>query len=270
LHFLNAEVDYPTSLGFPLRLAVEGSANIQVKAEANIDLRQIINNPEKGEIKAKLIPSVNVEVSGRLTLDALVVENGLKLVSTLYSSTGGDLRATWDKASGFDVKFGLPVQEQKLISANHEIVFVTREQGGRQVDQPLKFTQVKDFSICLDQLSPFIGLTFCAEVNGPNLEGSQIPVLPFPLAGDAKVAVTIENDDVSEFHIRHAYNQAHGDFVVETIGKNGQKKVVLDIQGEYSPERYIKAVFTSPTKTALAEARIVSTNVEKTLLIKVS
>ncbi|XP_066261681.1 apolipophorins isoform X2 [Euwallacea similis] len=270
MNFLNAEIDYPTSLGFPLRLAAEGSANIQVKTEGNIDLREIINNPDKGEFRAKIIPSANIEVNTRLSLDALVVENGLKVISTLYTSTGTDLKVTWDKASGFDLKLGLPVQEQKLISANHEIVFVTREQGVREEDSPLKFTQVKDFSICLDQLSPFIGLTFCAEVNGPNLEGNQIPLLPFPLAGDAKVAVTIENDDVLEYSIRNSYKQTHADFVFETIGKNQQKKVVVDLQLESAPEKYIKATFNAPGKTALAEARIVSTNVEKSLLVKLS
>ncbi|XP_066149050.1 apolipophorins isoform X2 [Euwallacea fornicatus] len=270
MNFLNAELDYPTSLGFPLRLAVEGSANIQIKAEGNIDLREIINNPDKGEFRAKIIPSVNIEVIGRLSLDALVVENGLKIISNLYSSTGTDLKVIWDKTSGFDLRVGLPVKEQKLVSATHELVFVTRDQGVREEESPLKFTQVKDFSICLDQLSPFIGLTFCAEVNGPNLEGNQIPLLPFPLAGDSKIAVTIENDDILEYSFRNSYKQSHVDFVFEAIGNNQQKKVVLDLQAESAPERYIKATFNAPEKTALAEARIVSTNVEKSLVVKLS
>uniref|UniRef100_A0AAR5QJT3 Vitellogenin domain-containing protein n=1 Tax=Dendroctonus ponderosae TaxID=77166 RepID=A0AAR5QJT3_DENPD len=269
LNFLNAELDYPTSLGFPLRLAIDGSATVQVKAEGNVDVRKLINNPEKGELRIKLIPSANVEVAGTITLDALVVENGLKVVSTLYSSTGGDLKATWDKATGFDLKLGLPVQEQKLISVNHEIVFASREQAGKAVNLPLKFTQVKDFSICLDQLSSFIGLTFCAEINGPNVGGQQIPVLPFPLAGDAKVAVTIENDDVSEYRLRHSIKPAHADLVFETIDKQNKKKVSLDLEGEYSPEKYVRALFTSSVKTASAEARIILTNVEKSLLIKI-
>ncbi|KAL1502570.1 hypothetical protein ABEB36_007695 [Hypothenemus hampei] len=269
--FLNAEVNYPTSLGFPLRLAVEGTANLQVKTEGGVDLRQLINNPEKpGEIKIKVIPSANIELNGRLTLDALVVENGLKVISTLYTSTGGDLKASWDRSSGFDIKFGIPVKEQKLISANHEIVFVTREQSIREENVPLKFTQVKDFSICLDQLSPFIGLTFCAEINGPNLGGQQVPILPFPLAGDAKFTITIENDDVQEYHVKHTVKQAHADLVFETIGNQGQKKVAFDLQAEYMPEKYIRALLSSPGKTASAEARIVLTNVEKSLLLKLT
>ncbi|XP_050302966.1 apolipophorins [Anthonomus grandis grandis] len=270
INFLDTELAYPTSLGFPLRLAVEGTATIQIKAQGSIDLRHLLNNPDKGELKIKLAPSSNIEVSGKLTLDSLVVENGLKVISTLYSSTGGDLTASWDQSSGFDVKFGLPVAEQKLMSANHEIVFVNKEQAGREKNLPLKFTQVKDFSICLDQLSPFIGLTFCAEVNGPNLEGQQIPILPFPLAGDAKIAVTIENDDVSEYHIRHNTKEGHADLIFETIGKDGQKKVSLDLAAEYSPEKFIRALFSSPQKQASAEARIVMTNVERSLLLKLT
>ncbi|XP_060534250.1 apolipophorins [Cylas formicarius] len=273
LLFLDAEIDYPTSLGFPLRLAVEGTASTQIKAQGNINLRQLLRTPKGSSVKVKLIPSTNVQVSGRLTLDALTLENGLKVVSTLYSSSGADLSLSWpDQGSGFDLKLGLPVQEQKLISVNHEIVFHTREQSGAENNLPLKFTQVKDFSICLDQLSPFIGLTICAEVNGPNLGGQQIPILPFPLAGDAKIAVTVENDDVFEYHIKEIVKEppTHADIILETIGKDQKRKVALELTAEYSPEKFLKAVFSSPIKSASAEARIVSTNVEKSILVRVT
>lgn len=270
LLFLDVEFAYPTGLGFPLRLAVEGTSSVQLKATGGVDLRALYSG-KQCDLRIKFIPSANIEVAGRLTLDALVVENGLKVVSTLHTATGGDLTVNlFDRQNGADVKFGLPVQEQKILSATHEIVFHTREQAGRETNLPLKFAQSKDFSICADQLSPFIGLTFCAEINGPNLAGKDIPLLPFPLAGDAKVAVIIENDDVLEYHFRDVVNEQHtsGEIVIETIGKNGQKKVSFQLNAEISPEKYIKATFTSPVKTASAEARITANAHEKSLSLK--
>ncbi|KAJ8916580.1 hypothetical protein NQ315_000224 [Exocentrus adspersus] len=269
LLFLDVEFAYPTGLGFPLRLAVEGTSSIQVKTAGSVDVRALVAGRDT-DIKVEIIPSANIEVAGRLTLDALVVENGLKVVSNLYTATGGDL--TISLRDAVDVKFGLPVQEQKLISATHEIVFHTREQAGKETNLPLKFAQSKDFSICLDQISPFIGLTFCGEINGPNLAGKDVPVLPFPFAGDAKVAVTIENDDVSEYHFRQSVSRGRdrtaAELVVETIGKNKQKKVSFQINAEASPEKYIRAVFTSPVKSASAEARITNNAQEKSLSVK--
>ncbi|CAG9854324.1 unnamed protein product [Phyllotreta striolata] len=267
--FLDAELDYPTSLGFPLRLAVEGTSNTQVKAEGGLDVRALLHNKDTN-INIKLIPSASIEVTGRLTLDALVVENGLKVVSTLYTATGGDLKINLqNELKGVDVKFGLPVQVQKLISANHEIVFETREAAGVAAVTPLKFAQVKDFSVCLDNLVPFVGLAFCAVLNGPNLAGKQVPVLPFPLAGDSKISVSIENEDLKEYHVK-AVNKDFSsvDLVVETIGKNGKKKLSLELQGEVHPQKFIKAALTSPIKNVFVEGRLTNTDHEKSLLLK--
>ncbi|KAJ8950746.1 hypothetical protein NQ318_011239 [Aromia moschata] len=268
--FLDAQFAYPTGLGFPLRLALEGTANIQIKSNGAIDVRSLLAGRDSN-IHLQLVPSANIEVGGRLTLDALVVENGLKVVSTLHTATGGDLTVSlFNGGKGADIKFGLPIKEQKLVSATHEIVFHTREQSGHETNQPLKFAQNKDFSVCLDQLSQFIGLVFCGEINGPNLAGKDIPVLPFPLAGDAKIAVTIENEDVLEYHIRQVVNDAKtsAELLVETVGKNRQKKVSFQVNAEMGPEKYIKAVFSSPVKSASAEARITNTKEEISLLAR--
>lgn len=233
-------------------------------------MRTLINNAES-QFKLKLIPSANIEITGRLTLDALVVESGLKTVSTLYTTTGGDVTINLsDLKGGFDVKFGLPIQEQKLLAADHEIVFHTREQAGHEVNTPLKFAQQKDFSICIDQLSPFIGLVFCADLNGPNLAGKHTPILPFPLAGDAKLAVVIENEDLDHFHVKGSISKSSAsvEFVVAAVGKNNQKKTEFTFNAELHPEKYIKAVLNSPLKAAYAEARITDTQTEKSVMAK--
>ncbi|CAH1965494.1 unnamed protein product [Acanthoscelides obtectus] len=267
--FMDLELDYPTSTGFPLRLGIEGTANVQMKTEGSVDVRAILNG-KPNKIHVKLIPSASVELSARFTFDAHTVESGMKVITNLYTATGGDITVDMQGGANVDVKVGLPVKEMKLISANHEIVSHVREQSGQETNSPLKFAQAKDFSICLDQLSPFIGLTFCGEINGPNLAGKDVPVLPFPLAGDSKVSVTIENDDVLEYHFKHQTNNEHtsGALTIEAIGKNNQKKVSLQVNAEIHPEKYIKAEFTSPLKNANAEGRITFNDQEKSILLK--
>lgn len=175
LIFLDAEFDYPTSLGFPLRLALEGAANVQLKTKGSIDVRALINRNKDTIVELSLLPSANVEISGRLTLDALVVENGLKVASNLHTALGGDIKVSLtSNGDEIEVKYNMPVEKQTLISANHEIVAHTREQGLREINKPLKFAQNKDFSICVDHLKDYIGLEFCGEYSGPNLSGKQV------------------------------------------------------------------------------------------------
>lgn len=204
LQFLDGQFAYPTSSGFPLRLGVQGTANTQLKAAGQIDVKALLE--QDATLKIALIPSVNIQVVGRLTIDTLLVENGLKVESTLHTSAGGDLVVDL-KTNSLDIKYSLPVQKQNLISVNHKIVYETRDWGVGERITKLKFAQNKDFSICLDQLNEFIGLTLCAEFNGPNLQGENVPVLPFPLSGDAKLSASIEREDLSHYHYRETlYN----------------------------------------------------------------
>lgn len=263
---------YPTSLGFPLRLKVEGSSAVQIKAAGSIDLRALRKLDSDVALKLTLIPSANIEISGRLTVDAQVVESGLKVTSTVYTSTGADSKIDiFRGAKGFDAKLSLPVKEQKLISATHDIVFTTREQGQPEKNTQLKFSQNNDFAICLDQLNSFIGITACLDMNGPNLSGDHVPILPFPLSGNAKYLIKLEKDDISQYHFRAATStdgKVGFDVVAEAIGEKGNRKVAFEVEGYLAPEKYIKASLVSPIKTAVAEVRLVGTEKEKSALLR--
>lgn len=269
---MDAELGYPTSLGFPLRLAVEGSSAVQIKAAGSIDLRALRKLDNDVGLKLTLIPSANIEISGRLTIDAQVVESGLKVSSTVYSAIGGDSKIDiFRGAKGFDAKFSLPVKEQKLISATHDIVFTVREQGQPEKSTQLKFSQNNDFSVCFDQLNSFIGVTACGEINGPNLSGDHVPILPFPLSGNAKYVVTLEKEDVSQYHFRVSTStegKVGFDVIAEALGDKGDRKVALEVEGYLAPEKFLKASLVSPVKSAVAEVRLNGNDKEKSALVR--
>ncbi|KAK4878786.1 hypothetical protein RN001_011292 [Aquatica leii] len=272
--FLDSEFSYPTSLGFALRINVEGTSSVQAKVVSKVDIRALMNNDlGSSPLKVSLIPSANIEVSGSLTVDAQVVESGLKYASTLYTATGADLEVALTKEGKvMDVRFSLPVQEQKLISATHEIVFNTRELGKSEHNQAVKFGQSKDFSVCVDQLSPMIGLTFCADINSPPSHAHGVS-LPYPLAGNAKFSVGIQRDDLSHIHYNSVYhndaNKLGAEYTLESIGANNNKKVSLQIQAYAYPEAYIKADLISPIMPLTVEGRVTNNNQEKSVSLKV-
>lgn len=272
--FLDAELAYPTSLGFPLRLSVEGSSSIQIQTSGNIDLDALSKLDRTVLLKLKLIPSANIEIAGRITFDAFVLENGLKVASTLYTATGGDINVQiYENLKGVDVKFGLPIEKQTIVSATHDIVFTTRELGQLEKAVPLKFVQNNDFAICFDQVKAFIGVTACADIVGPNLSGDHVPILPFPLNGNSKYTVTLERDDISVYHLSlllpRGENAKLGFEVnFDALGKSNNKKISLALQGYLKPETYFKAYAEYPGKKVGVEARLVSNGNERSALAR--
>lgn len=85
--FLDSEVSYPTSTGFPIRLGVEGTASTHVKASSYL--------PDTDDFKFSLIPSISAEVKAQFIVDAAVFESGLTVVGNLYSSVGGAVEASY-------------------------------------------------------------------------------------------------------------------------------------------------------------------------------
>nr|QWT69540.1 apolipophorin [Harmonia axyridis] len=268
LLLLDAELSYPTSLGFPLRLGLDGASNIQIKAEGNIDVRDLLAKSDGNDVnfKLSLIPSATITIVGRFSLDTPLLENGLKVASTIHTSSGGQLIVnTFKGGLGLDVKFTTPVEKQELIGFKHEIIFQSKENGVTLHNQRLKFSQNKDFSICIDHLVNYVGLEFCADINGPNLSGKKVPILPFPFSGDAKASLRIERGDIDTFHYRREFitgSKTGIEAILETYGKS-TKGVSLKVEGYIAPEQYLKVNFNSPIKNGEAEARIVSNNKEK-------
>lgn len=273
--FLDAELAYPTSLGFPLRLSVEGSSSIQIQTSGNVDLDALTKLDRTVSLKLKLIPSANIEIAGRITFDAFVLENGLKVSSTLYTATGGDINVQiYENLKGVDVKFGLPIEKQTIVSAIHEIVFTTRELGQLEKAVPLKFVQNNDFAVCLDQLKAFVGLTACADIIGPNLSGDHVPILPFPFNGNSKYTVTLQRDDISIYHLsvqlpRGENSKLGFEVNFDALGKANNKKVSLGLQGYLRPETYFKAYAELPNKKAGVEARLLTGGNERAALARV-
>lgn len=86
-----------------------------------------------------LFSSGSIEVTSLLSVDAHVVESGVKVAATLHSSTGLDLTVKVLDGYGVDVKIGLPVKKQEILNFNSDVVSIIREKKGPEVESPIKF-----------------------------------------------------------------------------------------------------------------------------------
>lgn len=137
--FLDTDIVYPTSIGFPLKIQTQGAAVVRLHTELTADIRDILKNPKNTEFRVKVVPSYNVELSASLVVDAHVVATGLHVSSYVHSSTGSVLSfKLLDQGKGVDVTVDFPQKKQELFTFDHKVVFITQELGRESVTTNFK------------------------------------------------------------------------------------------------------------------------------------
>ncbi|XP_077288489.1 apolipophorins-like [Arctopsyche grandis] len=282
---MDSELAFPTSTGFALKLNSEIASTSRLQFDGIVDLRQIMNDPKNSKIDFTFVPSANVEATGTLMIDAEVISTGLKVTSSLHTSTGTHIIAKLqDNGKGFDIQLGLPVDKQELITADHEIVFVTRVKGHQESLKDIKFDTSNryQFSGCFDQLASATGLTFCSDIfipwnpsNDTKTNKKNIDTIARgPLSGPVKFAVRLEKEDLNGFHIVGAYNDKKEsekafDITLEAKGSKKNRKVSFSVNSINKEEiRSLKLALTSPGKRMEAEATMMNSEVEKSIMAK--
>lgn len=217
--------------------------------------------------------SANIELTGRMLMDSHFIETGLKVTSSILTSTGADISVKLlDNGKGIDVKMGLPVEKQTLMSFKHDIVFSTQEIGKQEADAAIKFKdKMKEFSICFDQLTGILGLSFCGEINTPSKLSTNM--VPFPLNGKANFHFEVHREDVKEYHFKALLkdqkpHEKSVEIVFDTPGSQTKRTVELNLVAMTEPTKALKATLKSPFKEAVAEAVITDTNKEKSAMLR--
>ncbi|KAK0091317.1 hypothetical protein PV326_003399, partial [Microctonus aethiopoides] len=271
IHFIDVDLVYPTGLGFPLSVGVEGNGVVHIKANGKLDMPAIMNDPNNAAIKIGLEPSANIAIIASLTVDTFGIESGLKVISRLHTATGSDLSILVLDGKGIDINLGIPKKKQEIISVSSQVLLIN---GKDNVREP-KFPKGKERSDCFDQFSTALGITVCGHFAYPynSIEATQKTPI-FPLNGPSKFAITIENNDATSFHFRTYYdtsieNQQSLEATFDTPNSRTNRKVALRIEGVNKPtEKYIKATFNSPLKNL--DGKVLLENTEQKKVVTVS
>jgi len=271
--FLDTDLTYPTGLGLPLKLSAVGNAAIHLQLDGKLDIHAIMKDPKNAEAKLHIVPSAAIELNGLMVVDAIAVQSGLKLSTTVHSATGSDVTIKILDGAGIDVNFGLPIPKQDVITLKSEIFSFKREKGQSEVNTPLSFnTKRKDFHGCFDQLSPVIGLTFCSEVGFP-AEGPSFNAALFPLNGPAKLSIKADKDDdgMTGYRLKASYDRSNPhkrslEVLVDTPGSKTNRKLSAILEASSSPEYAVKAALISPWKKVSVEGQIID-NEQKQMLV---
>ncbi|XP_046492116.1 apolipophorins [Neodiprion pinetum] len=273
LNFLDAELVYPTGLGLPLSLGVVGTSVVHLKTSGKIDIIEIIKNPKSTAIEIAVEPSASIEIGGSLIVEGFGVESGLKVITSLHTSTATDVSVKLLDGYGVDVNIGLPKQKQELINIESKVLISSGPKGDNYV--PPKFSNGQEHSDCFDQLYSLAGLTVCGKIAYPYDSLAAVQKKPlFPLSGPASFALRTENNDVKSYHFRAYYDTKNPkarslEILLETPNTRTERKISLLLEAAVEPDKLVRVTFDSPFKKAVVEGIIKNTQKEQTLAVTV-
>lgn len=282
LLFLDAELAYPTSTGLALKLDLVGAATGRFEAATNVDIRQIMKNPQDAKVDIKLVPSTDIEVTGAFLVDADAVATGLKVIVNLHSSTGGHVIAkVLENGLGFDLQVGLPIDKQEIITASNDLVYFQAEKGKMEKRTPLKTDNVmKENSGCFDQAADFLGLTVCGELtvpftfSGPDAQTSISKFLAsYPLSGSAKLRLMLEKHNLRGYHLKGVVrSDQSGRRSFELLfDAEGAKNGRAQLTGEYVYNQHeigAQIALDSPLKVVSGQVSMTRSPSELTMVVK--
>lgn len=130
VHFLDAEIVYPTNLGVGLNLGLIGSSVVRTKISAKIDINAIMSDPKNALFKLALEPSASVELVGEMGVsDGFGTQSGIRIVGNLHTATGYDLNVHVLDGKGIDISLGVPKRKQEILAVSSDVLYSSGNNG---------------------------------------------------------------------------------------------------------------------------------------------
>ncbi|XP_071529223.1 vitellogenin-like [Panulirus ornatus] len=255
-------LDYslPTTQGTPLKLQLEGTAVCGLSVKGNLT-GNFLKLEDKKESVA-IIPSASVEVRGFVGYDSSLSRAGIKMMTTVSSTSGGiSLAVKAKNDTEFELYWKLP-EKMDLIDVNSETYLMKGVRG--EPDTKITPASMKDIRIkshsCVSSFDPVLDLSFCYDLDAPDIFRSNF----LPLGGPTVARVYIKKSDPSlkGFNMTASVLSQEGGSVVsikvETSGSTTPKESEVTLL-------YIQEGDESYVASATLESSFVSSVVSTTV-----
>ncbi|XP_053394173.1 apolipophorins-like [Mercenaria mercenaria] len=261
---LDSTYTLPTIVGLPLRLAVNGSATVALNVGGQVNLK----NPRQSVvIEGNFEPSGSVEIDSVMSVDAVVTRGGLKMVSTLYTSTGAQGKIEVTGGNIFDFTFDITRDKSEIIDVKTSFFFVYNDYEKEQ--NMIKDGQEEKSACTGDRLTRVAGVQFCASYSAPN--ASSKPDAPyFPFTGPVSFSVAMSKQDLPNGYKLEVKTiktpiQTLFRFLSDTPGSKNDRAIGLDVDVKHS-DKTLDIILVSPWKKATVKGELIDTATVKGLL----
>ncbi|XP_054017227.1 uncharacterized protein LOC128897188 [Dryobates pubescens] len=257
LSLATEELQFPSISGFPVQLAVNASAAINIKIKGNADFKQRSNFFLNGYIK----PSAFVQLSAQMGTVGTLGQAGLRWITGIRTSSSLDGGIQVKKGQELKVFLNTPEESMEIINFSSKLYFtVVDETEERDVFQDHTETR----SCTGKEVSEVIGWQLCSEMSYPDPASG----LVFPLAGPLKMAVTLTKQDkgLQQYLVEAAYNyipqesswipnEAVLHFFIGTPKSDLKRDVGVDLNFSI-PQKKFRVQFIQPKKKIEIDGKI--------------
>ncbi|XP_041257507.1 uncharacterized protein LOC121334429 [Onychostruthus taczanowskii] len=251
------ELQFPAISGFPVQLAVNASAAINIKIKGSADFKQQSNFFLNGYIK----PSAFVQLSVQMGIVGTLGQAGLKWLTGMRTSTSLDGGIQVKKGKELKVFLNTPEEFMEIINFSSK-VYVRMVDETEDIDVFQVHTETR--SCTREEVSEIIGWQLCSEMSYPDPASG----LVFPLTGPLRVAVTLTKQDrgLQQYVVEAAYNyiaqenswipsEAVFHFFLGTPKSDLKRDVGVDLSFSV-PQKKFRIQFIQPKKKIEIDGRI--------------
>ncbi|RLW01601.1 hypothetical protein DV515_00007978 [Chloebia gouldiae] len=251
------ELQFPAISGFPVQLAVNASAAINIKIKGNANFKQQSDFFLNGYIK----PSAFVQLSVQMGIVGTLGQAGLTWLTGMRTSTSLDGGIQVKKGKELKVFLNTPEDSMEIINFSSKLHF-------RMVDETENTDVFQDHtetrSCTREEVSEIIGWQLCSEMSYPDPASG----LVLALSGPLRVAVTLTKQDrgLQQYVVEAAYNyiaqenswipsEAVFHFFLGTPKSDLKRDVGVDLSFSV-PQKKFRIQFIQPKKKIEIDGRI--------------
>ncbi|XP_026714940.1 uncharacterized protein LOC113485740 [Athene cunicularia] len=257
LSLATEELQFPAISGFPVQLAVNASAAINIKIKGNADFKQQSNFFLNSYIK----PSAFVQLSARMGTVGTLGQAGLSWLTGMRTSTSLDGGIQVKKGKELKVFLNTPEESMEIINFSSKLYFIMADET-EDTDVFQDHTETR--SCTREEVSEIIGWQLCSEMSYPDPASG----LFFPLTGPLRVIVTLTKQDrgLQQYLVEAAYNYIPQDnswipseavlhFFIGTPKSDLKRDVGVDLNFSVRQKKF-RIQFIQPKKKIEIDGRI--------------
>ncbi|XP_045482614.1 uncharacterized protein LOC123686485 [Harmonia axyridis] len=189
--FLDSKYSIPTGAGLPLSLSAVGTSSITMKLSGDLKAENFSKKKEL-DLQTDIKPTISLDLTGSLEVDAHFAKTGLKVKTSMYSSTAVEGKVSVRGFKLAKVHISIPQQRSEIFNSRSDLLVLHH---GKEVKQHGLKEYVVTRSICSwPVLDKTIGIKSCLQYHFVNV--TKMRHAPyFVLAGPAGFRIFIEKLD---------------------------------------------------------------------------
>ncbi|XP_056647213.1 uncharacterized protein LOC130451874 [Diorhabda sublineata] len=191
--FLDGKYIVPSGAGLPISLAVTGTASVNIKLYGNLTSGgKSQNSGFNIDLTADVEPTVSVDLTGEMSVDAVYTSTGIKLKTNLYSDSAlkADIKISGTKL--VSLKLSLPREKNEIFVASSELL--VKKDDIEETQEGLVDNRIKNEICSWPAVDEAIGLKLCTNYNFVNV--TKITNLPYLLMiGPANFRISLHKAD---------------------------------------------------------------------------